>query len=552
MMAPDARPHLDRLVNARVLREVAAGEFTFHHALMHEAVYSTLLRRERRLGHLAVAETLVSLFSGTPQFDAFLGELAYHYERAEAWPQAMIHAQSAGEKAQTMYAPREAIEHFSRALTAVRHMGRAPEPTLLRARGQCLETVGNFDGAEADYAAALAAARASGDGAAEWQALLDLGLLWSARDYARAGEYLKQALALARANADPAVLARSLNRLGNWMLNQGQAQVALQHHQEALSLFAGLQDETGLADTFDLLGMASFLAGDPAASNEYSERAVALFRALDNRVGLVSSLVTLCMRGANLFTDTVVPTAPGAAGLSEGKAAVALARSIQHRTGEAFALIFTGVAHAAGGNYEAAMSTVRAGLALAEDMQHTQWQVLGHCALGGLYVEQSNHTQALVHLLRARELAHATRSIYWIDTTSGWLARAYLLSGTAQARAAAREVLALVLREDEPPRALGRRVVWAALAESALADGDSALALRRIDALLETSVNADVRGGAAIPRLGRLRAEALWQLGQTAAARGLLAAARAEALRFGMTAELARMDAALQQMAAPN
>ena len=46
--------------------------------------------------------------------------------------------------------------------------------------------LGEFDPAEADYRAALQAARADGDRGAEWQGLLDLGFVWLARDYARA------------------------------------------------------------------------------------------------------------------------------------------------------------------------------------------------------------------------------------------------------------------------------------------------------------------------------------------------------------------------------
>jgi tetratricopeptide (TPR) repeat protein len=517
---------------------------------MHEAVYATLLRRERRLGHLAVAETLVMLFSGTPQFDARLGELAYHYERAEAWPQAMIHAQSAGEKAQAMYAPREAIEHFSRALTAVRHLGRGPEPGLLRARGQCFETLGNFEGAEGDYAAALTVARATADSAAEWQALLDLGLLWSARDYDRAGDYLKQALALARATADPAVLAPSLNRLGNWLLNQGRAQAALEHHQEALSLFAGLQDSSGLADTYDLLGMASYLNGDVEAGSTYLERAVELYRQTDDRQGLVSSLGSLTMRGPNCLTDTVAPAVAGDASRREGEAALALARAIQNRPGEAYALILLGNTACAAGDDEDGLAQIQSGLIVAEALEHTQWQTLGHCSLGTFYLERGDLKRALAHLQRAYLLAQATRSVYWLDTTSGWLARAHLLSGTAKGRAAARDVLAAVFRPDEPPRALGQRTVWAAMAELALADGEPGLALQRLDALLATSATPDVRGGAAIPRLGLLRAEALWQLGQPQAARELLEAARAEAERLGAVAERRRLDAALQRLSA--
>jgi hypothetical protein len=45
---------------------------------------------------------------------------------------------------------------------------------------------------------------------------------------AQAGAYLDQALALARRMGDPALLAASLNRIGNWRLNMEQPIAALQ------------------------------------------------------------------------------------------------------------------------------------------------------------------------------------------------------------------------------------------------------------------------------------------------------------------------------------
>jgi predicted ATPase len=184
-----AQTQLNALVSARVLREVAPGEYSFSHALTHDAVYSTVLHRERRQAHHAVADTLVGLLADSPQFTRQVGDLAYHYERAEDWTLTLNYARAAGDEALAWYAPREAIAQYSRALHAARRLGRPPEAEVLRSRAAAHETLGDFDAARADYELAVETARAAANAQIEWQALLDLGLLWAARPYSRAGGY---------------------------------------------------------------------------------------------------------------------------------------------------------------------------------------------------------------------------------------------------------------------------------------------------------------------------------------------------------------------------
>jgi tetratricopeptide (TPR) repeat protein len=93
-------------------------------------------------------------------------------------------------------------------------------PALLyHARGQAYETLGEFELARQDYERALEFAHDAHDDVAEWQSLLDLGFLWTERDYQQTGVYFHRALESARTQDSPRLLAHSLNRLGNWYLN---------------------------------------------------------------------------------------------------------------------------------------------------------------------------------------------------------------------------------------------------------------------------------------------------------------------------------------------
>src|SRR5438034_11526913 len=123
-----------------------------------------------------------TLFPYTTLFrslDDQLVDLAYHFYEAGAWSKAAEYGQRAGERALIRYAPRAAIEHLTRALGALSHLDGTPPATVLRARGQAYETIGEFEQARADYEHALSIAQQTQDSIMEWQSLLDIGFLWA-------------------------------------------------------------------------------------------------------------------------------------------------------------------------------------------------------------------------------------------------------------------------------------------------------------------------------------------------------------------------------------
>src|SRR6266581_2607137 len=330
---------IKELIAAQLVVEESAEQFAFRHALTRQAVYADLLVRERKALHRRIADTMEQLYSA--MLDMHLADLAYHLYEAGAWEKALGYAQHAGEQAQAMYAPRAAIEQFTRALDAARHGSISPPASLYRMRGKAHETLGDFEQARLDYETTLQMARSAGNRQDEWRALMDLGYLWAQRDYAQAGTYFQQALELARGMDDPITLAHTLNRLGNWHVNIEQPREALHYHQEALTLFQQVHDSQGIAQTYDLLGMTATLGGDLLQASAYYQQAIALFRELDDRQGLASSLPTLMVlgEGGGYESETMVSaTTSFAESLHFGELALQTAREIGQRPAEAYAL----------------------------------------------------------------------------------------------------------------------------------------------------------------------------------------------------------------------
>ena len=402
---------MKELIAAQLVIEESADQFAFRHALTRQAIYTELLARERRALHKAIAETMERYYDTT--LDAHLEVLAYHYYKAEVWDKAFQYGQLAGEKAQALYSPRNAIEQYSQALHAAEHLTISPPSTLFRMRGHAYETSGDFEHAQSDYKHALDIARNAHDGAAEWQSIVDLGFLWSERDYEQAGIYYHQAIELARTLDDPQLEAHSLNRMGNWHLNIEQPLEALRYHREALAIFQELHDQHGIAETLDLLGMTSYLGGDLVQGTVYYEQAIALFRELDDRNGLTSSLATLAVSGPTFQTDAMVSAASLVEVIQDSEQALKIAREIDQRPAEAYALFQLALCLGSQGEYGRALETVQQSLDIAEEIEHRQWQTAAHTVLGGIYNGLLAYPQAREHFEQALTLAHEIGSLFW-------------------------------------------------------------------------------------------------------------------------------------------
>jgi len=562
------------LVGARLVVEESPDTFVFRHALTRQAVYGELLARERVALHRTVAEMAELLYAET--LDQHVDDLAYHFFEAGAWPKALAYARRAAERAQRLYAPGAAVQQLSRAIEACRRLPDSPPDTLaalLLERGRAHDTTGDAAAAIADARMALDFAHQAGDRRAEWQALIDLGLYWAGRDYARAGPCFDAALDLARSLGDPTLEAHSLNRLGNWRINAEQPRDALPLHHAALEIFERLGDRAGIAATLDLLGMAAYICADLASSMRYYERAAALMEELDDRPGLATCLALLASRGGSYELGSATTDASDfAAALRDGERAVALARAIGWPAGESFALSQHASTLGMRGEYARALEVADRARAVARSIDHVQWGIAAHAILGALELDLLNYEGARTDFERALELAHRIRSEFWVQVVAGELAWTHTQAGALDHAAT---VLGGLTQEgavqegamncaptgsdtvgaqfiapdglapdglapdggevDLPVRSLGERWIAFAHAHLALARNEPALALRLFDRVTAPSVDAgpDAPPSSLTPRPALGRARALAALGQHAEAEALLLGVREVVERQG-------------------
>jgi len=358
-----------------------------------------------------------------------------------------------------------------------------------------------------------------GDRQGQWQTLLDLSLLWAARDYEAAGRYAQRSLAVARESRDPVMIARSLNRLGNWHLNREQPQEAITCHREALQLLEQLTDERGMAETLDLLGMASLIGGESAGVTRWYARAIPLWRRLGDRQGLAASLIGRTLGAHSVYTDTVPAAMPTAETRSDGEESLTLMREFGWRAGESYALwAVHGLVLGAAGAYATALPSTREALTIAHETDHAQWIVAARYVLAALHADLGDFPTAWDELQAALALAQEITSVHLTRTVAGTLVSALAAGGRPDEAAV---VLDDYLHDDLPLSTLASRALWCAAADLALATGDPTQALWHADRLFQPESGLS----RAIPRLELLRGRAMTALGHYAEADQALTAA---------------------------
>jgi len=91
---------------------------------------------------------------GAGERERWAAELALHFDAAGMWAQSLAYARETADRAARLYAPRAAVEHYTRAITAARECAPLDLGSLYLARGQMHELLGDFERARGDFAAA--------------------------------------------------------------------------------------------------------------------------------------------------------------------------------------------------------------------------------------------------------------------------------------------------------------------------------------------------------------------------------------------------------------
>ncbi len=208
---PDALDgHLRELQRMELVREVSRlpeATYSFSHTLTQEAVYHTILLKQRRAMHRRVAEVIEALAAN--EANSVAPVLAHHFMEGEAPERALPYLLMAAADALRLHATAEAIALYERALpVALSTAGDSPAMIAITTnRGRALELQSRFAEAKEFYEEMEALARERGDVALELEAVIAQGKLYGNvtpfYDAARGRALMERAVAPGRGRRQP-------------------------------------------------------------------------------------------------------------------------------------------------------------------------------------------------------------------------------------------------------------------------------------------------------------------------------------------------------------
>jgi tetratricopeptide (TPR) repeat protein/transcriptional regulator with XRE-family HTH domain len=392
---PHASRMLERLLEAHLLQESTPGRYGFHDLTRGHAAH-TAIRDENEESGRAALDRLLDYYRHATAMAVDAG-YPYEQDRRPQVPPARTPVPVLSDPAfaldwlddelpNLLAATRYAVEHdrpvhLLHLSTILRlHLGtRGPHPNTVTLHQQ-----------------ALTAARATGNQAAELDALAGLGYLLRMQSrFEQATEHLQEALQLARGIGNRTAELDALVGLGNIHLMSGRYEPAADHYEEALRLARATGHCTGELNALNGLGhVMHLLHGWYKRATDHYQQALQLARATGHRTGELDALI-----GLGWVHDRQGDYERAA---DHYQQALRFARATGHRIGEQNALAGLGIVHQRQGRYEQAIDDYQPLLDLAHACggrrwQFEAWQGLGRAqhATGDPEAALTYHGQAL-------------------------------------------------------------------------------------------------------------------------------------------------------------
>lgn len=233
---------LDELWRKRIIREQGADTYDFSHDRLRDVADAGMSMIRRRFLHKRVAQALVALHG--EQMTALSGQVAFHYEQAQQWAEAVRYYRQAAEASAARFAFPAALAYLEDSLTSIAMLPNS------------------VDYGQEQIACWLQIAQ-----------LLIITQGWTAPERSQA---LTQAYQVSQQLADKQWFHETLHELRMYYANRGEWHTSFRYAQEALHVAQAMHALPALCLAYQGMGSVHLQRGDFSQSLDYYRRSLAL------------------------------------------------------------------------------------------------------------------------------------------------------------------------------------------------------------------------------------------------------------------------------------
>jgi predicted ATPase len=396
------RKTIDRMVQKGFLIKKPGGsdtDFLFRHVLTCDAVYDTLLRRDKQDLHLRVGEAIEKL--NGDQLGAQVELLAGHFIRSDRLDKALHYLTLAGQKAAHDYANQQASANYAEALkllaTVPHNIGQALQVWI--GMGDVLLFTGEYARARHFFELAIHAIHGTEASIFEKEYFAvkrKIGITYERQgDYQLALDHLSQALVELESTShpDPVEKAQIINDVGWIHFLKGNFEEAQEHLQLALSDVESTKKYDVIASIYNRLGAIAYQERAYDRADGFVRKSLGLREVIGDRAGvarLYNNLGLLGLIRGNLRDAEINFTK-----------SIDLLERIGDAEGIALAYINLGLVKFDRGNFEEAAYYLEKGYQAAEQIGHRFYLGLALMYIGRLQIAQHKVGEAENNLFRS-------------------------------------------------------------------------------------------------------------------------------------------------------
>ena len=425
---PDPSSAMKNLQATGILH-VTNGAAEFTHALFRDVIYNSMGGRWKAAHHKSIGEYYESVSNS--EANDMLYELARHFSRSNEHSKALKYCIKAGERAEGAFAPEQAIEFYTAALSSAskaRNVDGSVNNEIYERLGDAAEFAARYDNAieyleqaaytspvdlsrrtrkvanilqkqgrlEESISMAIKAAGHAPPKSHEWvmARYIEVSSRLRTGAYAEARSLMQGVLSIPALSQE--LLGQGLHMLGNIAWYEGEHEKARNFYLEAYEARQDTKDKRSLAKTIANLGMISSDLGDLDSAGHYAHRALEIYEGIGDRHGIAAVLADLG-NIAHLKGDIDMA-------IDYQKRNLAICEEIGNRWGAGYALVNIASAHNDSGEPEKALDYHERALKVLEAVGDTRGVGITLARAGHTLRQLGNQQMAVAYLERGLKM----------------------------------------------------------------------------------------------------------------------------------------------------